>query len=109
MRLAPHSVKAPATWSQSEYGEPVATLSDAVSVPMFIGWISAMRNELEGAIYEQYEFVGLTKADIEIGSVIDDKYVVGYVEKSGRFNRVFMNYAEGADRTYVEQQQADSE
>ena len=104
--MTPHTVKTP-TWTQSAYGEPVAEYSDPVKVPMFIGWINAMRNEVEGAIYEQYEFVGLTRTDIPVGARIDDKYVVGYTDSTGRLNRVFMNYAEGADREYVEQQQSD--
>jgi len=106
MRLRPTDVQTP-TWSQSEYGEPIATYSDPVKVPMFVGWINAMKNEVDGSIYEQYDFVGLTKADIEVGSLVDGKYIVGYTQP-GRLNRVFMNYAEGADRTYVEQQQTDS-
>ena len=104
--LRPHEVKTP-TWTQSDYGEPVATYGNAVKVPMFIGWINAMKNDVDGAIYEQYEFVGLTKATIEVGALIDDKYIVGHFEP-GRLNRVFMNYAEGADREYVEQQQPDN-
>lgn len=102
MRLIPHEVKTP-TWTQSDYGEPTATYSDPVKVPMFVGWINAMKNDIEGSIYEQYEFVGLTKTDIPVGSLVDDKYVVGLTQP-GRLNRVFMNYAEGADREYVEQQ-----
>ena len=98
MRLTPHSVQAP-TWSRSAYGEPIKTYSEAVKTPMFIGWINAMRDNVEGSVYEQYDFVGLTKADIKEGSLIDEKYVVEYVQP-GRFNRVFMNYAEGAERTY---------
>lgn len=99
MRFRPIDVQTP-TWSQSEYGEPVATYSEAKKVPMFIGWINAMRNEVEGSIYQQYDFVGLTKADIEVGSLVDGRFEVGYKDNTGRLNRVFMNYAEGADRTY---------
>ena len=99
MRFRPIDVQTP-TWSQSDYGEPVATYSEAVKVPMFIGWINAMRNEVEGSIYQQYDFVGLTKADIEVGSLVDGRFEVGYKDNTGRLNRVFMNYAEGADRTY---------
>lgn len=106
MKMTSHTVKVP-TWRQSEYGEPTPTWSVPVTIPMFIGWTSAMRNTIEGTIYEQYEFVGLTKHNVQDGSLIDDKYVVGYVERSGRFKRVFMNYAEGVDRTY-EQRQGDS-
>jgi hypothetical protein len=99
MRFRPIDVQTP-TWSQSDYGEPVATYSEAVKVPMFIGWINAMKNEVEGSIYQQYDFVGLTKADIEVGSLVDGRFEVGYKDNTGRLNRVFMNYAEGADRTY---------
>ena len=98
MRFRPTKVQKP-TWNQSDYGEPVATYSDPEVVPMFIGWTSAMKDELEGSIYEQYEFVGLTRADIEVGSLVESKYIVGHVEP-GRINRVFMTYAEGADRTW---------
>lgn len=99
MRFRPIDVQTP-TWSQSDYGEPVATYSEAVKVPMFIGWINAMKNEVEGSIYQQYDFVGLTKADIEVGSLVDGRFEVGYKDNTGRLNRVFMNYAEGAERTY---------
>lgn len=98
MRLSPHSVQTP-TWSQSDYGEPTPTYGAETKVPMFIGYINAMRGQEEGAIYEQYEFVGLTRSDVAEGSLIDGKYVVGYVIP-GRINRVFMNYAEGVERTY---------
>ncbi len=67
---------------------------------MFLGWINAMRNQVEGSIYQEYDFVGLTKADIEVGTLVDGCLVVGYTDSSGRLNRVFMNYAEGADRKY---------
>lgn len=103
MRMTPHEVKTPATWTKSAYGEPTVTYNTETNVPMFIGWITAMRGEVEGAIYEQYEFVALTRANVSVGALIDGKYIVGHVEK-GRINRLFMNYAEGADRTYVEQQ-----
>ena len=99
MRFRPIDVQTP-TWSQSEYGEPTPTYSEAKKVPMFIGWINAMKNEVEGSIYQQYDFVGLTKADIEVGSLVDGRFEVGYKDNTGRLNRVFMNYAEGADRTY---------
>lgn len=99
--MIPHEVKTP-TFTQNDYGEIVKTYGEAVKVPMFVGWINAMRNEVEGSIYEQYEFVGLTKTDVAVDSLIDDKYVVGHTDSTGRINRLFMNYAEGADRTYVE-------
>lgn len=99
MRFRSIDVQKP-TWSQSEYGEPVAVFGQAEKVPMFIGWINAMKNEVEGSIYQQYDFVGLTKADIEVGSKVDGRFIVGYKDNTGRLNRVFMNYAEGADRVY---------
>ena len=104
--MTPHEVKTP-TWTQSDYGEPTASYSEPEKVLMFVGWINAMKNFIDGAIYEQFEFVGLTKADVPVGALIDDKYVVGYTDSTGRLNRLFMNYAEGDDRTYVEQQQPD--
>ena len=107
MRLSPHDVKIP-TWTQSDYGEPVATYSDPIKVPMFVGWINAMKNDVNGAIYEKYEFVGLTRQEVPVGAIVDNKYVVGLTDSTGRINRVFMNYAEGADREYVEQQQPDN-
>ena len=67
---------------------------------MFIGWINAMRNNIEGSVYEQYDFVAITKAEVEVGSLIDERFIVGHKDESGRFNRLFMNYAEGAERTY---------
>ena len=97
--MTPHEVKTP-TWTQSDYGEPTASYSEAAKTPMFIGWINAMRNEVEGSIYEQYDFVGLTRADVPVGALIDDKYIVGYTDSTGRINRLFMNYAEGATRNY---------
>ena len=99
MRFRPIDVQTP-TWSQDDYGDPTPTYSDPVKVPMFLGWINAMKNEVEGSIYEQYDFVGITKSDVEVGSLVDGRMIVGHVDKSGRFNRLFMNYAEGADRTY---------
>lgn len=99
MRMRPIDVQTP-TWTQSAYGEPQATYGTAKKVLMFLGWINAMKNQVEGSIYQQYDFVALTKEDVEVGALVDGKLVVGYTDKSGRFNRLFMNYAEGADRTY---------
>lgn len=99
MRFRSIDVQKP-TWSQSDYGEPTATYGEPEKVPMFIGWINAMKNEVEGSIYQQYDFVGLTKADIEVGAKVDNRFIVGYKDNTGRLNRVFMNYAEGAERTY---------
>ena len=98
MRMGTHSVKTP-TWTQSEYGEPMASYSESEPISMKIGWTSSYSQDLNDALYQQYEFVGLTKAEPAEGSLIDDLYVVGRVEK-GRWNRVFMNYAEGKDREY---------
>ena len=98
MRMEPHSVKVP-TWTQSEYGEPVAAYSAPTTMPMMIGWTSMVGQDLNNSLYQEYEFVGLTKSLPEVGSLVDDKYVIGHVEK-GRWNRVFMKYAEGKDRTY---------
>ncbi len=99
MRMKSHSVKIP-SWTQSEYGEVTPTWSVPVTVPMFIGWTSGMHTNTEGTIYEEYEFVGITKSNVKEGSLIDDKYVVGHVERSGRFNRLFMNYGEGVEREW---------
>jgi len=98
MRMEQHTVKVP-TWTQSEYGEPVATYTEADPILMKVEWSSMLDQNLEGALYQQYEFVGLTKALPAEGSLIDDTYVVGHVEK-GRWNRVFMTHAEGKDRSY---------
>lgn len=100
MRMDVHSIKVP-TWTQSDYGEPVAVFDEPVSISMKIGWTSMLSQDLNNSIYQEYEFVGLTKAMPAVGSIVDDKYVVGHVEP-GRWNRVFMKYAEGKDRTYVE-------
>ena len=100
MRMESHTVKTP-TWTQTAYGEPVASYDAVTTIPMMIGWTSMIDQENSGSLYEEYAFVGLTKAMPEVGSVIDDTYVVGHVEK-GRWNRVFMKYAEGKDRNYVE-------
>ena len=72
--MIPHEVKTP-TWTRSAYGEPIATYTEPVKVPMFIGWLNAMRNNTEGSVYEQYDFVAITKADVEVGAFIDEKYV----------------------------------
>ena len=99
MRLKAHTVKAPATWTRNEYGEPVATYASEQPIHMMIGWTSAIDQDLNNALYREYEFVGLTKAMPEEGSIIDGIYEVGHVEP-GRWNRVFMNYAKGKDRSY---------
>ena len=101
MRLTTHTVKTP-TWTQSDYGEPVATYSEASTILMKMGWNSMTDQDLNNALYQEYQFVGLTKAMPAEGSLIDDTYIVGHVEP-GRWNRVFMKYAEGKDRTYAEQ------
>lgn len=93
-----HIVKTP-TWTQSAYGEPVAAYSEGAPMRMMIGWTSSYEQEMNNSLYREYEFVGLTKSLPEEGSLIDDLYVVGHVEQ-GRWNRVFMNYAEGKDRVY---------
>ena len=99
MRLTPHKVQTP-TFTRSDYGEPIPTYGDPVDVPMFVGWIDAMRNQVEGSIYQKYSFVGLTRSGVAVDSLIDGALVVGYTDKTGRFTRLFMNYAEGADRIY---------
>lgn len=100
MRMTLHSVKTP-TWTQSEYGEPTPAYGNASSISMKIGWNSMIDQDKNNALYKEYAFVGLTRANPAVGSLIDDTYIVGHVEP-GRWNRVFMNYAEGKDRTYVE-------
>lgn len=100
MRMEPHSVKVP-TWTQSDYGEPVATYGEPTTMTMMIGWTSMLDQDLNNSLYQEYQFVGLTKAHPAEGSIVDDKYIVGHVER-GRWNRVFMKYVEGKDRTYVE-------
>ena len=94
-----HTVKAPVTWTTNAYGEPVVTYGEEHPILMQIGWNSAVDQDLSGSLYREYDFVGLTRALPEEGSIIDDKYVVGHVE-TGRWNRVFMKYADGKDRTY---------
>lgn len=100
MRMTPHSIQEP-VWTESAYGEPVATYGTATSIPMFIGWTSSTEADTNNTIYQEYEFVGLTRQLPELGSLIDGKYIIGHIEK-GRFNRCFMNYAEGYDRTYAD-------
>ena len=99
MRLTPHKVQTP-TYTQDAYGDPTPTYGTATDVLMFVGWLDALRNNVEGTIYQKYDFVGITKADVPVDALIDGALVVGYTDKSGRFNRLFMNYAEGADRIY---------
>lgn len=103
--MKPTAVQVP-EWTQDDYGELVADYQPATMVLMFIAWNSTARTNAEGSVYSEYDFVGVTKADIPLDALIDGKYKVGYKENSGRFNRVFMNYAEGVDRD-VRQQQAD--
>lgn len=93
-----HIVKTP-TWTRSAYGEPVPAYSEGAPMRMMIGWTSMLAQDLNNSLYQEYEFVGLTKSLPEVGSLVDDKYVIGHVEK-GRWNRVFMKYAEGKDRDY---------
>ncbi len=99
------SVKTP-TWTQSAYGEPVAAYGEPVAaysesepIRMMIGWTNMLDEEINNSLYRDYDLVGLTKALPAEGSLIDDTYVVGHVEK-GRWNRVFMKHAEGKERTY---------
>lgn len=99
MRMKIHTVKTP-TWTQSEYGEPEAAYGAPATIIMMIGWTSMLDQDANNALYKQYEYVGLTRAVPEEGSLIDDTYVVGHVER-GRWNRVFMTLAEGKDRSYV--------
>jgi hypothetical protein len=99
MRLKTHMVKAPATWRQTEYGEPVAVYGAEEPIHMMMGWTASVDQNQNNALYKEYEFVGLTKSLPAEGSVIDGIYVVGHVEP-GRWNRVFMNYAKGKDRDY---------
>lgn len=98
MRMELHTVKTP-TWTRSAYGEPVAAYNEVTTIPMMIGWTSMLEQDKNNALYQEYDFVGLTRSMPEVGSLVDDKYVIGYVEK-GRWNRVFMKYAEGKDRDY---------
>ena len=98
MRMVHHTVKTP-TWTRSAYGEPVAAYTETTTIPMMIGWTSMLEQDKNNSLYQEYEFVGLTKSLPEVGSLVDDKYVIGHVEK-GRWNRVFMKYAEGKDRDY---------
>lgn len=107
MRMKLHTVKTP-TWTQNAYGEPTADYAAADSISMKIGWTSMVDQDKNNALYQEYEFVGLTHAAPTVGSLIDDTYVVGHVEP-GRWNRVFMNYAEGKDREYVEPGNGQSE
>jgi len=107
MRMELHTVKAP-TWTQSAYGEPEATYGEASTIRMMIGWTAMIKQDLNDAHYREFEFVGLTHAMPSEGSLIDDLYVVGHVEP-GRWNRVFMNYAKGADRTYTDPEEEDDE
>jgi len=93
-----HTVQAP-TWTQSAYGEPVASYGEPETIFMKMGWNNLADNEANNARFRQYELVGLTHEHPAEGSLVDGKYVVGYVEE-GRWNRVFMTYAEGKDRTY---------
>jgi len=99
MRMTPHTVQTP-TYTRDDYGDPTPTYGDPTKVPMFVGWINAIRNNLEGSIYQKYDFVAITKADVPVDALVDGALVVGYTDHSGRFNRLFMNYAEGADRIY---------
>ena len=98
MRQMMHTIQAP-VWTQSEYGEPVKTYSEAESIFMKVQWNVLAENDANNTRFRQYELVGLTREEPAEGSLVDGKYVVGYVEK-GRWNRVFMTYAEGKDRTY---------
>lgn len=98
MRMELHTVKTP-TWTRSAYGEPVAEYTEVATIPMMIGWTSMVEQDLNNALYQEYAFVGLTKSVPEEGAIVDDKYVIGHVEK-GRWNRVFMKYADGKDRDY---------
>lgn len=99
MKMELHSIKTP-TWTQSAYGEPEATYSEATPILMMMGWNSMTDQENNDSLYSEYQFVGLTKVDLPEGTLVDNKYVVGHVEP-GRWNRVFMRYAEGKDREYV--------
>lgn len=92
MRMIPHEIK-PVTITENSYGEPVATAGTAYSLPMAIGWVSSSDMDKNNALYQQYQFVGVTRGLPTVGSIVDDKYTIGHIEK-GRLNRCFMNYCE---------------
>lgn len=98
MRMKTCSVKIP-TWAESEYGEPIASYTESEPIRMKIEWTNMLDESVNNSLYREYDFVGLTKATPEEGSLINDIYVVGHVER-GRWNRVFMKHAEGKERTY---------
>ena len=100
MRMGLHTVKEP-TWTQTAYGEPIATYGEPQTIFMKMGWNAMTDQDMNGSLFTEYDFVGLTKSLPAEGSLIDDKYIVGHVEK-GRWNRVFMTHAEGKDREYGE-------
>lgn len=105
MRFASHSYTS-YTWTMSDYGEPVKIAGSSGLVHMKIGWNAMTDQASEGSMYQDYDFVGLTRETIPLGSIVDEKYEVKHIE-GGRINRVFMNYAEGVEREY-EQPQGDS-
>lgn len=106
MRFDTHTIKTP-TWTRDDYGDPKAVLGSPGIVHMKIGWNAKTGINQDGARYQQYDLVGLTREKVPKGSEIDGKYTVMDVVP-GRINRVFMNYVEGFDRTYVEQQQGNN-
>lgn len=94
MRMTIHEVKTP-TISQSAYGENVRIWGAPQLVPMFIAWNNRADQEVEGALFAEYEYVALTRTEVPVGALIDGIYEVGGTDRSGRFIRLFIKKVNG--------------
>ena len=80
--------------TSNTYNEPIETYTAATSVRMFISLSNEMTMVNQDMRIQQCSHIGLTRSEIGEGDLIDDKYLVQFINKAGREKIVFMKEIE---------------
>ena len=79
-----------------EYGEPIVTYTAAspTHIKMFISLSNEITTSSQDMRIQQCSHIGLTKATVTVGDLIDDKYEVQFINNAGREKIVYMKEIE---------------
>lgn len=80
--------------TDNPYNEQVETYIPSNTILMFISLSNEMTLASNDMRIQQCSHIGLTKDDVEVGDLIDDKYEVQFINNAGREKIVFMKEIE---------------
>lgn len=80
--------------TENDYGEKIETYAPAANVLMFISLSNEITYNNADMRIQQCSHIGITKDNLTLGDIIDDKYEVLFINNAGREKIIYLKERE---------------